>query len=243
MNQASFRSHNLHLWSASLNVADQIYEELEQYLSPDERRRADQFVFSQDHRNFVAARGILRSILARYLNCQPGNIFFNYSTDGKPALGSPELAKRLEFNLSHSSGFLVVAVTQGLKVGVDIELLRQMPDMNLIASHSFSECEQKAFSRLPVEETLPGFFGCWTRKEAYLKAIGDGLSIPLDSFDVSLSPENPISMLSNRINPDAVSGWSFFTFVPSQGFIGAVVIEGQTVTPYFMQWEAGEVRL
>lgn len=234
----SFYSNNVHLWSTSLNVIDRVYDVLKRGLSSDEWKRANRFIFEQDRRNFIVARGILRDILSQYLHCQPADVLFHYETNGKPGLSLTEASIRLEFNLSHSSGFLVMAITSGKRVGVDVELIRPLPDLNLIASHSFSEYEQNMLSSLTEEEKQLGFFRCWTRKEAYLKARGSGLSIPLDSFDMSLSADNPIGMLSNRLDPDEVSRWSFYTFVPFQGFIGALAIEGQAVAPCFRQWKA-----
>lgn len=230
----------MHLWSAFLNVSDWVYDVLARGLSLDEWKRANRFKFKQDRRNFIVARGILRDILSQYLHCQPADILFSYEANGKPRLSSTESSISLEFNPSHSSGLLVVAITQGTQVGVDIELIRPLPDLNLIASHSFSEYEQNLLSQLTGEEKHLGFFRGWTRKEAYLKALGNGLSVPLDSFDISLSASNPIGMLSNRFDPDEVSRWSFYTFVPCQGFIGALVIEGQEVAPSFIQWEMAE---
>ena len=119
---------------------------------------------------------------------------------------------------------------------MDIESVKPLPDMELVASHSFSEYERGVLSRLNDEEKIQGFYRCCTRKEAYLKAVGSGLSIPLDSFDVSLSADNPIRMLDNRLDANQISNWSFYTFTPFPGFIGALVIEAQEVMPAFIQW-------
>lgn len=240
MGQPSFDSNNVHLWSTSLDVPDQIYDALIQHLSLEERKRAAQFTFPQDHRNFITSRGVLKDILSRYLQCQPADILIQYGTEGKPNLYHRETSNRLEFNLSHSSGFLVVAVSQGQRVGVDIELVRPMADIDLIALQAFSEYEREVLRGLTGEEKQSGFFRCWTRKETYLKALGHGLSIPLDSFDMSLAPNNPIGMLANRLNPDEASNWSFYTFIPTQGFLGAVAVEGQEVVPVFIHWKAAE---
>jgi 4'-phosphopantetheinyl transferase len=240
MSHLSFHSTNVHCWSTAIDVTDQIYDVLIQRLSPDERTRADQFVFSPDRRNFIVARGILRDILSRYLHCQAAEIRFCTELNGKPGLDCANTSIRLDFNLSHSSGYLVVAVTQGKKVGVDIEMVRPVPDIDLITSQSFSEYERNMLALLTGEEKLLGFYRCWTRKEAYLKAVGSGLSIPLDSFDVSLAEDNPIEMVSNRLDPNQISRWSFYSFTPAHGFIGALVIEGQVVTPYFKQWNSDD---
>lgn len=230
----------MHLWLASLNANYQVSDVLSRSLSNDEWERADRFVFQRDRRYFVVARGILRGILARYLDCQPGEIRFHYAPDGKPGIDFPGVPPRLEFNLSHSSGLLILAVTQGRRVGVDVERIRPLPDLHQIASYSFSNYEQNMLAKLTPEEKLIGFFRCWTRKEAYLKARGTGLLIPLDSFDMSLAPDNPIRMLSNRLDPSEVSRWDFHTFNPEEGYIGALAIEGQGTKPDFRRWGSSE---
>ncbi len=238
MYEQSIHSSDVHLWSAPLKVTEQIFDVLSQGLTPDEWERADRFVFERDRRNFIVARGILRDILARYLDCQPKDTRFQYEPHGKPVLGSMGTPLGLEFNLSHSSGYLALAVCFGRQVGVDIERVRPLPDLDQVASNSFSVYELNALSALTPEDKLLGFFRCWTRKEAYLKARGDGLSIPLEAFDMSLAVDNPISMLSNRLDPNEVSRWSFYTFTPEQEFIGALAIEGQGVKPDFRRWKA-----
>ncbi len=237
MEQDLFGSSNVHVWLASLRIKDHVFDHIQQFLSPDERIRADQYMHSTVRRTYVSTRGILRDILARYMNCHAVDVTFNYSPEGKPAISLAEQPAGLEFNLSHSSGFLAVAVAQGLKVGVDIERLRRVPDMDLISARFFSKNERGAISGLPDEDKPDGFFRCWTRKEAYLKATGNGLSIPLDSFEVSVEPDNPIHMRSNRIDPNEVTRWSFFSFIPEDGFIGALVIESPQVRPSFRRWE------
>jgi len=217
-------------------VSDQVFNDLSQSLSNDEWERADRFVFQRDRRYFVVARGILRDILSRYLDCQPREIRFHHEPDGKPEIGFPGGSPRLEFNLSHSSGLLVLAVALGRQVGVDVELIRPLPDLDQIASYSFSNYERDILAKLTPEEKLPGFFRCWTRKEAYLKARGTGLLIPLDSFDMSLAPDNPIRMISNRLDPSEVLRWSFYNFNPEEGYIGALVIEGQELKADFRRW-------
>lgn len=240
MYEQSIHSGDVHLWSAPLNVTDQVYERLSQSLTPDEWERADRFVFKRDRRNFIVARGILRDILAGYLDCQPMDIRLQYEPYGKPRIRYEGAPASLEFNLSHSSATLALVVSFGRQVGVDIERVRPLPDLDQVASSSFSDYERNALSALTPEEKLPGFFRCWTRKEAYLKARGDGLSIPLEAFDMSLAADNPIGMLSNRLDPSEVSRWSFFTFTPEQGFIGALAIEGQGVKPILRRWNATE---
>ena len=226
---------------ASLHVTGHVFDVLHRNLSSDEEERAGRFIFTLDRNNFVVTRGILRDILAQYLDCQPGEIHFKFEPQGKPVVSLPDGSTQLEFNLAHSSGLLALAVSGGRKVGVDIERVRPLSDLEGIASHAFSSYEQKELSKLTGEEKYRGFFRCWTRKEAYLKARGDGLLVPLDTFDMSLAANNPIRMLSNRFDPDEVSLWSFYTFKPEKGFIGALAMQGQEVVPNFRRWIPAEV--
>jgi len=237
MRKQSLRSNEVHLWSASLDVCEVVYDVLMQNLSLDEWRRADKFVFEQDRRHFIVARGIIRNILANYLDCQPRDIGFQYKVYGKPELRFLGSSVRLEFNLSHSHGFLVLAVCVGRQVGVDVEHVRPLTDLDHMATISFSDYEQNVLLTLAPEKKLLIFYNCWTRKEAYLKALGSGLMMPLDAFDMSLSPDNPIGMLANSLDPNEVSRWSFFTFVPKHGFVGALAVEGMEVIIQFKGWE------
>lgn len=237
----NIHQNNVHVWLASLHVTGHVFDVLHRNLSHDEEQRAGRFVFARDRDNFIVARGILRDILAKYLGRQPEEIHFVCEPYGKPGIRHTETFGQIEFNLSHSSGLLVLAVADGKKVGIDVERVRSLPDMEQIASHAFSAHEQKVLSTLAGEEKLRGFFRCWTRKEAYLKARGDGLLVPLDTFDMSLAPDNPIRMLSNRLDPHEVSRWSFHTFLPEQGFIGALAMQCQEVAPNFKRWTPAEV--
>jgi 4'-phosphopantetheinyl transferase len=156
--EQSFHLRDMHLCLASLNVTDQVYDVLGQGLSSDEWGRADRFVSKRDRRNFIVGRGILRDILARYLDCQSSDIGFNYEPHGKPRLRSMGTSLGLEFNLSHSSGFFVLAVAFGRQVGVDVEYIRSLPDLDQMASNSFSNYERNALSALTPEDKLLGFF-------------------------------------------------------------------------------------
>jgi 4'-phosphopantetheinyl transferase len=147
-----------------------------------------------------------------------------------------ESSIRLEFNLSHSYGFLVLAVTWGRQIGIDVERVRPIDDLDHLAAITFSEYEQNELSTFTSDKKLHGFFNCWTRKEAYVKAIGSGLLAPLDTFDMSLAPDNPICMLSNRLDPKEVSRWSFYTFVPEPGYVSALAVEGQGVIMQLKRW-------
>jgi 4'-phosphopantetheinyl transferase len=208
------------LWRASLAVAPEVLGRLRRHLDETERTRAGRFVFEHDANHFIAARGILRELLARYLKCSPAEPEFEYGPRGKPML-RPRSA-RLRFNLSHSHGMAAYAFACDRELGIDIELIKPDFGGQEIAQRYFSTCEVAELTALPAEERVQAFFLCWTRKEAYIKAVGGGLEIPLKSFSVSLTPGRPGELRSG----DA-SRWELHSFQPAPDYAGALVAEGE----------------
>ena len=156
----------------------------------DELVRAERFYFDEDRIHFIVGRGFLRCTLASYFGVQPKQLRFTYNAFGKPNLDLPS-GSWLKFNLSHAGKLALLAVTAGRELGVDLELIRPGMAQELIPEQFFSPSEVESLRGLPEEHQDAAFFACWTRKEAYVKAKGKGLSIPLDEFDVSLAPEYP----------------------------------------------------
>ena len=208
-------------------------------LAEDERARAERFVFQEDRDRFIAARGILRDLLARYLQCEPRDIEFSYGPRGKPAISGGESRQPLCFNLSHSHGLAVIGIGSEREIGIDVERMRPEFAGEEIAKRYFSANEIAELTRLPAELRTEGFFLCWTRKEAYIKARGDGLYIPLDSFDVSLTPGKPTTLSS----ADA-SQWSIESFNPSlvsdPSYAAAVVAQGKDWTARYFEWKQSD---
>lgn len=194
----------VHLWWASLDVPEATAAALDKVLSTDEHERAMRFVFPRDRRRFVVARATLRRVLARYLAREPAEIRFAYGSRGKPRLRPASAVRVVEFNVAHSNALVVCAVSCNQRVGVDLEQLRPMHDLPQVAAVAFSRSEQKKLFGLAPEQQLLGFFNCWTRKEAYVKARGDGLFLDLDAFDVSLAPGEPAALLAHRLDPGEV---------------------------------------
>ena len=226
----------IHVWCASLATDETTLQRLESTLADQERERARRFIFERDRDRYIAARGILRDLLGKYLHCAPRSIEFVYGPYGKPALASDALRPAICFNLSHSHGLAAVAIGQEREVGIDVELIRAEFASEAIAKRYFSAREIDELSRLPAELRTEGFFLCWTRKEAYIKAKGDGLQIPLDSFDVSLSPGRPAT-LSSVDQPR----WGIESFVPTlvseRRFAAAVVAEGKDWIARYFEWK------
>jgi 4'-phosphopantetheinyl transferase len=195
---------------------------LEGTLAEDERLRAGRFIFERDRNSFVAARGILRDLLGGYIGCRPETIAFVYGPRGKPALANQSQSPSpLSFNLSHAHGLALIGIGREREIGVDVELIRPEFAGEEIAKRYFSPKEIDELGKLPAELRADGFFLCWTRKEAYIKAKGDGLHIPLESFDVSLTPGLPA-----RLNSADQARWSLRSLAPEPDYAAAMVAEG-----------------
>lgn len=225
----------VHVWRASLDVPPERLQQLRKCLAEDELSRANRFVFEKDRNHYVAARGQLRHILSIYLHLEPQNYQFEYTSHGKPSLiGDYDLS----FNLSHSGKLVLYAISRRRTLGIDIELMR--PDFSgiEIAEHYFSKNEVDIFRHLPENLRPEAFFTCWTRKEAYIKAIGEGLSCPLDTFDVAFAPGEEPKLIANRTKPDEVSRWSMYDFAAGEGYKAALCAEGSDLRVSCWQFPA-----
>ena len=218
-------SDEVHVWQAFLEREESHFNELAQMLSEDERLKAERFYFQKDQRRFVVTHGILRNILGRYLKIEPKRLKFSYGSHGKPTIGGVTDGHSLCFNMSHSHGLALFAFTCGRKIGVDVEYVRSMPDAEEIAQRFFSPRENAVFRTVPAGKKLEIFFNCWTRKEAFLKSIGDGLSRSLDSFEVSLAPGEPAQLLCVGGDPLEASRWRLRALAPAHGYVSAFVVE------------------
>jgi 4'-phosphopantetheinyl transferase len=215
-------SEDVHLWRTSLDCDAPVLARLAITLSPDELARANRFVFPTDRSHFVAARGILRELLGGYLRVPPAELKFRYGDHGKPALDANASDADLQFNLSHSGGAAIFAFSLGRRLGVDVERIRPQRAGEDIARRYFAAREVAELQALPAHLRAEGFFLCWTRKEAYVKAHGAGLSLPLDSFTVSLTPGRAAELEAEDSNQ-----WSMCSVEPAPGFVAAMVAEGR----------------
>ena len=214
----------IHLWSAPLDLAEPIVHALAEVLAADERHRAARFVFPRDRGRFVAGRGFLRHLLGAYLGEDPSELRIEQAPGGKPALAAGH--RDLRFNLSHAEGLAVCALVEGEDVGADVEKRRPLADALLIAQSFFSPSENEELCGLPEWGRLHAFWDCWTRKEAFLKATGEGLGRPLDSFDVSLRPGEAARLRRVQDDPEGPSRWSLLTLEPEPGYVAAVAVRG-----------------
>jgi 4'-phosphopantetheinyl transferase len=195
-------------------------------LPSDELSRADRFYFQKDREHFIVARGLLRAILSLYLDTAPDQVRFSYGPRGKPALAITASQDRLCFNLSHAGGLALYAVANGREVGIDLECVRPISEAEQIAKRFFSSRENAVLQTLASGMKQEAFFNCWTRKEAFIKATGDGLARPLDQFDVSLKPGGPAKLLNVDGNVREASRWSLRELTPAPGYVAAIAVEG-----------------
>jgi 4'-phosphopantetheinyl transferase len=203
---------DVEIHSFSLDVGPERLSALARTLSIDEQQRAARFRFDRHRSGFIACRGIVREILGKALEIDPEAVEFTYNSFGKPAV------EGLEFNVAHSGRLALVAVSPTREVGVDIERIDPSFAREQIPERFFSPSEVRALRALPEQDQLDAFFEIWTRKEAYVKARGQGLSIPLDSFDVSIG--EPTKLLHNG------AVWSLESLMSTTGYAAAVAARG-----------------
>jgi 4'-phosphopantetheinyl transferase len=221
--------NEVHVWRVALRAADP--SALLSVLSADEQARANRFMFDHDRSAFIVAHGTLRRILSDYLNVAPESLAFVVGPFGKPSISGSRGTAGLEFNLSHSADLALIAVSRAGPVGVDIERLDSHVEHLDLAEQFFSPAERIALRSLPSElrARTEGFFNAWTRKEAYLKATGHGITRGLHHFDVTLGPNEPAELLADRLDPLAVERWRMAALSCGDGYAAALVAASNVV--------------
>lgn len=225
----------MHVWCANLDPPASCIDRLGRVLTDDERDRADRFRLPRDRDRCVAARGVLRLILGRYLAREANGLRFRYGQYGKPHL-TEEFGNSLRFNAAHSDGLALFAIASSREVGVDLERIDAGRASHGIAEQFFSPREAGALRALPAHAWLDTFFACWTRKEAYVKARGDGLSVPLTGFSVTLPPEEPAIVPGDGDERREAGRWSLQTLDAGPGWAAALAIEGHGWRPRLFRW-------
>ncbi|MBL4575557.1 MAG: 4'-phosphopantetheinyl transferase superfamily protein [Opitutaceae bacterium] len=218
----------IHIWAVSLDSGEECLAQCRGLLSESEISRAQRFHFDADQRRFIIARGTLRQLLGRYLKCAADTIVFQTNEYGKPRLGGND-GLPLHFNISHSGEMAVMAFSCERELGIDIEWIREEINCLDLSERFFSKTEAVVLKSLPEKELSKCFFETWTRKEAFIKALGKGLSIPLDQFDVSVGVEVPPALLEVRVDEVHSKEWFISKVILNNSFSGAVVAEGGPV--------------
>ena len=212
----------VHLWAAALHEFVDQSPKLEALLAPAEHQRASAFKFAKDRSQFVIRRGLLRIVLSRYLGQSPSEIAFRHGEHGKPEVQWEVPGQRLFFNASHSADIAVYAITSTCPVGIDVEHTVDISGIHTIARHFFVPRETQTLLALPADSQLLAFYTCWTRKEAYLKATGEGIAESLAKVEVSLAPQDEPAVVSVAGNPRAREEWQLRPFVPAAGYLGCI---------------------
>ena len=220
-----------HVWKKSLESLDASFWDV---LSIEEAERAGRFRFPRHRDRFVTSRAVLRLLLGRYLGVDPGEVAFRYSDKGKPSVINNPLD--LRFNVAHSHDLALYAFTRGVEIGVDVEMIREGPAEERIPERFFSPQEMEAIRALPAEQQREAFFRCWTRKEAFLKATGKGITFGLDQFSVSVAPGEPARVIETFYEPEEAASWSIYEVEPGKLYLGALALRGRLSRLHF--WNA-----
>ena len=221
-------SRGIEIWKARVPELSAQIPRLASWLAEDETLRANRYHFDSGRRTSMVSRGGLRWLLSRYLNCDPAAIRFTYSEYGRPILAFPS-ASEMRFSVSHSGDLVVYAFGRGFEIGIDVERMRPMKHAAGVARRFFSEREQRSFGAAGPDRQLQAFFTCWTRKEAYIKATGVGLSTPLDQFSVGVLPEEATAILEIEGSTEKASAWELHDLEMETGYAGALAVCGRGV--------------
>jgi len=228
----------VHVWQVDLVAWEKATEPLLDLLDPEEKARADRFKFPAPRNQFLISRALLRRALGCYLGIEAGQVRFRTTKNGKPELATNSGFDPLQFNLSHTEGITVFAIARRRQVGVDVERIRTDTNAIELAERFFSPPEVQWLRSQPAAEQIPAFFTCWTGKEAYIKAHGEGLSMPLTSFGVLPLPGDATSKLQLKVydDPEAARRWSIWQLQPGSGLRAALAVEGKSCRVRLGQW-------
>ena len=228
----------VHVWSASLEQPAATVHALESVLSVQELNRAERFHSERDRRRYVVAHGILRRVLASYRQSDPRTLRFSIGKNGKPALADESGPTALRFNLSHTEDIALIAVTLGREIGVDVERVRPISELESIVESYFTPGERDALRGMETTHKRDAFYRCWTRKESYAKAIGGELAVALGGFDtMRFGPADLPTFGASR-----TSGWNLHELLPADGYVGAVAIDGRVSRLMSWRWTEGSAR-
>jgi 4'-phosphopantetheinyl transferase len=226
----------VHVWRVALDWSQARTQAFNAVLSSDEQQRAERFHFAIDRVRHVVGRGVLRVIVAQCMRADAERLRFEYGAFGKPRLATGSTETPLQFNVSHSGELILIALAMGRAVGTDLERMRSDINVERIAASFFSPHERLALQSIPAHLRIQAFFDCWTRKEAYIKAVGDGLSLRLDQFDVCFLPGQEARLLATRPNPAEARRWVIRALDVGRDYRAAVVVEGAGWQLKILDW-------
>lgn len=229
-------SFDVDIWLADLTLEAQALPDLEPLLAGEEQERAERFRLARDRERFVLRRGILRELLAQYTGCPASQIRFHTGRYGKPSL-APEHCSPIRFNLSHSEDMAILAISRTREVGIDLEALCTARARIEIAARFFSTCELADLSAVSSQRWPAAFYRCWTTKEAYVKARGEGLFLPLNQFAVSVDPERPPALVWSAEGAGEIARWCVRDVTPARNYTAVLVTEGAPTALRIYRWQ------
>jgi 4'-phosphopantetheinyl transferase len=227
-------SEIVHVWAANLDLSATALKHLAETLSSNESERASRFHFERDRNRYIAGRGLLRAALGKYVQLPPAEVPLVYGPNGKPLLQTGGNPTTLHFNLTHSQNLALLAVTRAAQIGVDVEAVRPLSEAHELVDRFFSARESAAFESVPEAQKPVAFFNLWTRKEAWLKATGEGIGHLLNKVEVSFLPGEPAQLLT--LPQNSKSRWTLTDLVPAPGFTAALAVACSAPTLNCWRW-------
>lgn len=228
------KPYQMHVWQGHLDIGPEEQKKYMGVLSKDEKEKASKFRFSKDRIAYIASRGMLRVLSGHYLNCPPEDIIFEYEAHGKPGYAHKT---SLKFNVSHSGNMVIIGFLFDQVMGIDIEIIKDDFDVLDIGRNFFSKKEIAALNAIPKAMQHIAFYRCWTRKEAFIKAMGDGLSFPLDLFALSIDSDTTTSLLETSWDPKEKDQWELYSYIPADQYRAAIAIRGKINSLMINQWK------
>ena len=229
--------NQVHVWSVELDALASRLHHLRTFLSGDELEKSARFRFDRHRNRYIAAHGWMRDVLSRYLSLPPTRLQFGSGPKGKPFLTGDANSQALQFNMAHSEAMALLAISPAARIGVDVERVRPMPDAGELVSRFFSRREADQFRDLPADRKEEAFFNLWTRKEAWLKATGEGIAHLLAQVEVAFLPSEAARFLELPKEYETATGWSLSSFSPAPGYVGAMAVESVEANPLVRSWD------
>lgn len=232
----NLKSFDVHVWKVPVEDFRPFIPQFIKILSPEERSRSERIRLEQNRKRWIAARGILRDLLGRYLRVEPPRVKLSYTPRGKPFVENPDSKSRIRFNLSHSKGLALYAFAKGLEVGIDAEKIMPRDSRDAVVRRFFTPVEAAQFFSLPPSSRDLAFFSAWTRKEAFCKAKGIGVFSGFPRFDVSLVPGEPARLLKSRFDENDISSWSLHDIEAGRNFKAALAVSCPSPEIHFHEY-------